>query len=80
MSTSEAAAEMSHNYWRNTTQEQRNAAARRARLGIVAKELTRPDWDPDVQEVVIGVLCGRMDDLTDDQHGRLVDALIGGGR
>jgi hypothetical protein len=39
MTLSEAGAELAHASWRNTTQDQRNARMRHARLALAVKEL-----------------------------------------
>jgi hypothetical protein len=53
MSLSDAAAEMSHSYWRTRTAEQRAAHGRKMRLGIVLKELGRHDLDPEIRERMV---------------------------
>jgi hypothetical protein len=57
MSLSDTAAEMSHHYWQSRTQEQRQAHARRARLGIVTRELGRHDLEPEFRDRVLLIMA-----------------------
>jgi hypothetical protein len=76
MSLTDAATELNQARWQKTTDEQRKAHGRRMRLGLIVKELTRPDWDPDIREIVVGVIVGRVGELTSDQQNRLLNALM----